>query len=44
MDDSKEIPTILEGKMLKQRSTMKILRAMCLYSSTKGGLKKEELD
>lgn len=38
LDDSKDVPTILEGKILKNCSKMKILRTMCLYSSTKGGL------
>lgn len=44
MGEVKEIPRQLEAKMTKQYNKMKILRAMCILSTTQGGLAKAEFD
>lgn len=40
-EDLKEILPIIEGQMVKKYDKLTVLRAMCLYSATQGGLKKE---
>jgi hypothetical protein len=42
--DLKQIAMNLEAKMTKQYNKMKVLRAMCLYSTTQGGLQKADYD
>jgi hypothetical protein len=37
-DELKLFTQILEGKMIKQSDKLKVLRAMCLFSCTQGGL------
>ena len=40
----KFISQSLEAKMTKQYNKMKVLRAMCIYSTTQGGLQKADYD
>ena len=42
--DIKEIYPILEAQMTKKQDRLKILRYMCLLSTTQGGLKKPEFE
>lgn len=44
LGEYKEIPRILEAKMLKQYDKIKILRSLILYSTTQGGVLKPEFD
>jgi hypothetical protein len=44
MGEVKEVPRILEGKMLKQYDKLRVLRAMVLLSTTQGGVGKVEFD
>ena len=43
-DELKQIAMTLEAKMLKQYNKMKVLRALCLFSTTQGGLTKLDFD
>lgn len=43
-DELKFISQSLEAKMVKQYNKMKVLRAMCIYSTTQGGLQKADYD
>ena len=43
-DEMKYISQSLEAKMTKQHKKMKVLRAMCMYSTTQGGLSKVDFD
>ena len=43
-DELKFISQQLEAKMTKQYNKMKVLRAMCIYSTTQGGLQKADYD
>lgn len=44
MGEVKEVPRILEAKMLKQYDKLRVLRALVLLSSTQGGLAKTDFD
>lgn len=44
MGEVKEVPRILEGKMLKQYDKIRVLRYFALLSTTQGGLAKPEFD
>jgi len=44
MGETKEIPRQLEAKMTKRYNKMKVLRALCMLSTTQGGLAKPEFD
>jgi hypothetical protein len=44
MGEVKEVPRILEGKMLKQYDKLRVLRSLVLLSATQGGVGKAEFD
>lgn len=44
MGDYTEIPRILEAKMVKQYDKIRVLRALCMLSTTQGGLSKADFD
>lgn len=44
LGETKEIPRQVEAKMTKQYNKNKVLRALCLLSTTQGGLSKTEFD
>ena len=44
MGEVKEVPRIIEAKMLKQYDKLKVLRSLVLLSTTQGGLAKAEFD
>ena len=43
-EDPKDIAQLLEAKMIKQYNKLKILRALCLFSLTQGGLNQKDFD
>lgn len=43
-NDFKDVPRILESKMIKQYDRNKVLRSMCLLSTTQGGIPKADFD
>ena len=43
-DEMKYISQAIEAKIVKQHNKMKVLRAMCIYCTTQGGLVKADFD